>query len=495
MDYYDIFINHTCDDLCIKSAYTNVKFDEQNRFVSGNAINNIYEYEKVSPVQSIIRLEIPTESQINNNSGFYMEFGDNIESIYMVLVNNTFSKPKVLLPYGTLIKSSINEVSTPSFDVSSPYFLNTSDKKPFRPLHNDQCNYLLVQNTSVETDNNQDCILYTNKTIYSEGEVISVSYANLYSNFDTNVAGIEILIYRPNDVPGFTPSVDWMAVKYLDKNLGTSNTVYFPRDGERNVTIFTEGEYIIRMMYRYKDLCPPVMIKIKKPDKGEELSVSAPPTGSFRIYKLDKHINRISFDGTDSHKYLTIVFACDNRLTDLLVDSSFFVSTDRCIVEYIENRLDDPTVDYTLLLTSYIKSLMYNAFGNVLCNSVNNNSISFDNDPSRDIILQIKNYILHNIFEPITIETLANHFYFSKSHISHLFKEITGKSVNRYVSQARILKAQELLCKNDMSITEISQVLNYSDIHSFSHKFKKETGRSPTQFKSDYDKVYNKNKK
>lgn len=419
-------------------------------------------------------------------------------TINFVLLNNTRSKPKVLLPYGTLINSAgckhDNAVCSPSFDIIAPNIIDIQANKPYTISDKDQSHtFFLAQNISNDTNNKQECILHTGKPIYTEDEVISVSYANLYGNYDTNLNTVEILIYRPGDVPGFTRSFDWLDIKYLDKNLGTSNTIYFPRDGERNVEKFTEGEYTIRLMYKYKDICPPAKIKVIKPDKNNDMYITAPPPGSFRIYKLTNDTDRIYLNTDDNNKCLAIAFGCNNKLMDLLVDFSFLSNTDRSIIEYIENH--NPAVDYTFLLTSYLKSLIYNSFSSLLCNSVKNHSNSYDNDPSREVVTQIKNYVIHKILEPITIDTLATHFYFSKSHISHLFKEITGMSINKYISQARILKATELLCKNDMSITEIAEALNYSDIHTFSHKFKKETGKSPSQLKAEYNKIYIKIKK
>lgn len=526
MDYYDIYLKHSGQsNLHIESVYTNVKFDDQNRFLSGSSITNIFTCELNATNQwvntkviapgfnGVLRLEIPNDSQISNNFGFLINFEDNKESnitIHLILLNNKLSKPKVLLPYGaTCINSkksliSSDSISSLSLDIISPYFLNTETLKPVQ--YNNSSRYLLVQNIS-ENKDKKDCMLFTSKPIYSEGESINISFANIPQQLDTNISPMEILMYRPDDVPGITRSVDWVAIKFLDRNLGPTNAISFPVDGERNVVTYPEGEYIIRLMYKYSDLCPPVKIKVTKPEKITSLLISPPPPGAYCIYKICNNINKIS-PYKFNNNYLTIAFTANNQLMDLLVETLFLSNIDRKVVEFVcyinmkqvevikDNSGSKSFIDdYTQLLSSYVKSLLYSAFNNTVYNSVNDFSKGSENTTSHDLVMNIKNYITHNISEPITIESLANQFYFSKSHITHLFKRITGVSVNKYISQTRILKAKELLAKSDMSITQIAHALNYSDIHSFSHKFKKETGQSPSQYRNDYRTVYSIDKK
>lgn len=71
----------------------------------------------------------------------------------------------------------------------------------------------------------------------------------------------------------------------------------------------------------------------------------------------------------------------------------------------------------------------------------------------------------------------------SDGHFSRLYKSVTGITFGRYVKLSRLAYAQQLLCYTDLSITEISQELNYATTSHFIEDFRKEKGVSPKQYR------------
>ena len=53
----------------------------------------------------------------------------------------------------------------------------------------------------------------------------------------------------------------------------------------------------------------------------------------------------------------------------------------------------------------------------------------------------------------------------------------------RYYSDLKIKEAKKLLREDVLSVSEISEKLNYSGIHNFSRAFKEATGFSPMGYK------------
>lgn len=92
-------------------------------------------------------------------------------------------------------------------------------------------------------------------------------------------------------------------------------------------------------------------------------------------------------------------------------------------------------------------------------------------------------YMKNNIYNPITLNDICDNFFLRKSQLSIIFKEYTGKSPMRYYSDLKVGEAKKLLREDELSVSEISEKLNYSGIHNFSRAFKEVTGFSPTGYK------------
>ncbi|MGO1520096.1 MAG: helix-turn-helix domain-containing protein [Sphingobacterium sp.] len=69
------------------------------------------------------------------------------------------------------------------------------------------------------------------------------------------------------------------------------------------------------------------------------------------------------------------------------------------------------------------------------------------------------------------------------SHISNLFSEIEGTTIEKYYIAQKIEKVKELLVYDELSLSEIASRLNYSSVSYLSNQFKKVTGLSPSHFK------------
>ncbi len=106
------------------------------------------------------------------------------------------------------------------------------------------------------------------------------------------------------------------------------------------------------------------------------------------------------------------------------------------------------------------------------------------NNPSRDLLLeQINSYLYNNREQSFTIETMAQSMGYTASQLRTLFrKHIHHTSLGSYIRSRRISAAARLIQTTDHNITQISQKLGFSSIHSFSRLFKATYGISPKQY-------------
>ena len=73
---------------------------------------------------------------------------------------------------------------------------------------------------------------------------------------------------------------------------------------------------------------------------------------------------------------------------------------------------------------------------------------------------------------------------YNYTHLSNVFSEVKGITIQQYIIMHKIERVKELLIYDELNLTEIAHLLNYSSVAHLSNQFKKITGLTPTFFKS-----------
>lgn len=100
-----------------------------------------------------------------------------------------------------------------------------------------------------------------------------------------------------------------------------------------------------------------------------------------------------------------------------------------------------------------------------------------------DTIEQIKAYLYDNFQNDISLDEIAQEFYFNKAYLGRLFKEKTGESFNYFLIKIRMQKAKELLKNPQYKIYEISAAVGYKSAKYFNKVFSAYYGISPTEYR------------
>ncbi len=69
------------------------------------------------------------------------------------------------------------------------------------------------------------------------------------------------------------------------------------------------------------------------------------------------------------------------------------------------------------------------------------------------------------------------------NYLSHLFSEVEGTTIEKYIINQKIERVKELLVYNELTLSEIADSLGYSSVAHLSGQFRKVTGLTPTYFK------------
>ena len=92
---------------------------------------------------------------------------------------------------------------------------------------------------------------------------------------------------------------------------------------------------------------------------------------------------------------------------------------------------------------------------------------------------QLLKYINRNLSENLSIDQLANRFFFSKYHMMRKFKNETGYTIHNYITSKRLLMARSLISQG-MPVMKVAQASGFHDYTTFVRAYKKQFGKAPS---------------
>lgn len=95
---------------------------------------------------------------------------------------------------------------------------------------------------------------------------------------------------------------------------------------------------------------------------------------------------------------------------------------------------------------------------------------------------QMMAYIRERSGVGIDLQLLAQEVGMSAQYMSRLFKACTGQTIKAYIARTKMQRAGELLVQSRMSVSELAERMEYSDVYAFSKSFKKVFSVSPSQY-------------
>ncbi len=96
-------------------------------------------------------------------------------------------------------------------------------------------------------------------------------------------------------------------------------------------------------------------------------------------------------------------------------------------------------------------------------------------------VIDLLSYLQEHLFEDISIDTLAKTFYISKYHMMRLFKNETGYTIHRYLTEKRIAAAKEKLLQGIPAV-KVSEECGFYDYSTFLRAFQSCVHMTPTAF-------------
>ena len=217
----------------------------------------------------------------------------------------------------------------------------------------------------------------------------------------------------------------------------------------------------------------------------------------FIINSTDLHTTitekAIAYEYVCIHFYPEFVFEFNSENTNFL---DCFHNREYGYNQCIQlNDIQLEKIQYLISKTNYYLSLPKNEYAAdtnakisfmeilIFINSLfyNMDSPSNFSDSSFEKIKPVLEYIQNNLDQDLSLNTLAQNFFFNKYYLSRNFKKITGFGLNEYIIYRRIMHSQELL-KHNYSVQRVSEMVGFNSINHFIRTFTKIIKMSPKQF-------------
>ena len=111
--------------------------------------------------------------------------------------------------------------------------------------------------------------------------------------------------------------------------------------------------------------------------------------------------------------------------------------------------------------------------------------------PNANALLRLANIMTlleKEFMKPWSLDDLVKESNMSKGNFIRVFKNATGQTPIEYLIDVRIRHAMDLLCKKDLTITEIAYEVGFNDRNYFSRHFSKRVKTTPKKFRVNNEK-------
>ena len=165
-------------------------------------------------------------------------------------------------------------------------------------------------------------------------------------------------------------------------------------------------------------------------------------------------------------------------------DRSFnLVRADSALQERLKDLL--PEIEQTLQNEHFGDPVLRNALFTQFMIYINRIFLRTSSSPDKKTyssetqVEQLLKYINRNLSENLSIDQLANRFFFSKYHMMRKFKNETGYTIHNYITSKRLLMARSLISQG-MPVMKAAQASGFHDYTTFVRAYKKQFGKAPS---------------
>lgn len=238
-------------------------------------------------------------------------------------------------------------------------------------------------------------------------------------------------------------------------------------------------------------------------DKGEMMAVADDKEHLLKqgtvIFHKPNEWHTLIANGTTAPNIAIVSFACNSLAMEFFKNKVLAVGQEqkqlisKIIAEYTNafvTPLDDPYTSILMrktngafgaeqLLQMYLSELLISFLRS---NQKSEQEMLPNINRANATLNMILNYMSENLSNNLTLKEIVTYCGMSKSAVNNLFQKQFHKGTIEYFIGMKIEMAKKYLREDNYNITQIADMLGYSNVHYFSRQFKQMTGMSPSEY-------------
>ncbi|MBA6315739.1 AraC family transcriptional regulator [Cellulophaga baltica] len=196
-----------------------------------------------------------------------------------------------------------------------------------------------------------------------------------------------------------------------------------------------------------------------------------------------KNVNRMTIDRNEWFKEASYILSNYNQLPGDIIKNDL----DRNHLESLVSMILQESRSYGAESISLITSLMTSILEILIRNIKKGTYFEVPKKNADDRITKMLTYINENIdkTELLKVENLADVFMMSPTYVSEYFKKQVHMPLREYIIKAKLKLVEIRLLNSDFTLTQIADDLGFTDVSHLSKTFKRYSGASIKEFKTN----------
>ncbi len=212
--------------------------------------------------------------------------------------------------------------------------------------------------------------------------------------------------------------------------------------------------------------------------EGESISISK---GEYVIIPpFWRHTAILSSDTTE--KYSLSFSVCDGSLITPMKSPVKALADDDILaaVSFVKKEYEQKQGLYRSLIENRVFEIINLLFRDHISNSDSQTKTHEEKDPR---LLMAERYISDNIDMALSVTDVASYLALGEKQLTRLFLKYNLISPLRYINEKRAERIKILMHESDLTLSEISEKMNFNNEYYFNTFFKRHMGMSPGAYK------------